>query len=53
MAKRRFEVTATDEQSDVWTYATDDRERAETMLADMEQDFGSAEMIDHGRGAGS
>lgn len=52
MAKRKFEVTATDEQGDIWTFATDDRERAEAMLADMEQDFSSAEMIDHGGGAG-
>ena len=47
MPKRKYEVSATDEQDDVWTFASDDRERAETMLADMKHDFGEAELIEN------
>jgi hypothetical protein len=46
MAKRKYEVSATDEEGDIWTFSSDDRERAERMLEDMRTDFGEAELAE-------
>ncbi len=46
MADRKYEVRGTDELGDVWTFATDDRERAENMLAEMQSDLGSVRLTE-------
>lgn len=46
-ARRKYEVRGTDEEGDVWTFATDDRARAEDALADMRDDLTDAEMIEN------
>jgi hypothetical protein len=46
MAKPRYQVRGTDENGDTWTFGTDDRERAEAMLADMREDFEDTELIE-------
>jgi hypothetical protein len=39
MGKRKYEVSGTDDLGDVHTFATDDRERAEEILAIMREDL--------------
>lgn len=45
MAERKFQIRATDEQGDTWTYGTDDPERARDMLEQMRDDFETVEVI--------
>lgn len=39
MAKRKYEISGTTEEGDVWTFATDDRERAEEIRDEMSADL--------------
>ena len=42
--KRRFEVSGTDDLGDVHTFATDDRDRAEEIMAIMGEDLEEVEL---------
>ena len=44
MPKRKCEISGTDEEGDVWTFATGDRERAEGVLDEMREDLENVEM---------
>jgi hypothetical protein len=46
MLKRTYEVHGCDDGDDVHTYRTDDRERAEEILATMREDLEDAELIE-------
>lgn len=48
MAKRRYEVVGEDDLGDVHSFQTDDRERAEEIVAIMREDLDQVELIDHG-----
>ncbi|MFC7499028.1 hypothetical protein ACFQRC_07310 [Enterovirga sp. GCM10030262] len=39
MSERKFEVSGTDDDGDVWTFSTTDRERANGVFAQMREDF--------------
>ena len=41
MADRKYQVRGTDEMGDVWTFSTNDRDRAEEILAEMRNDLAS------------
>lgn len=41
---RKYEIRGTDEDGDTWVFATDDRDRAEEVLADMRSDLRDVEM---------
>ena len=47
MSKRKYEISGEDEEGDVWTFSTDDRERAEAILEDMQKDLRNVEMEEH------
>lgn len=46
MRKRKYEVSGTDELGDVHSFATDDRERTEEILAFMREDPDDVELTD-------
>ncbi|HEX8444382.1 MAG TPA: hypothetical protein VF631_12135 [Allosphingosinicella sp.] len=48
MAKRRYEVTGTDDLGDEHIFRTDDRERAEGVAEVMREDLETVEMIELG-----
>ena len=43
MAKRKYEISGTTEEGDVWTFATDDRGRAEEIREEMGEDLKDVE----------
>ena len=43
MAKRKYEISGTTEDGDIWTFATDDRERAEEIREEMSDDLNEVE----------
>lgn len=44
MFDAKYHVKGRDENGDWWTFSTDDRERAEDMLAQMREDLEAVEM---------
>lgn len=42
MQKRRFEVSGTTPLGDIWSFSTDDHERAQEILKDMREEIGRA-----------
>lgn len=43
--KRKYRVSGKTEEGDVWIFSTDDRTRADDMLAQMRQDLADVELI--------
>lgn len=44
MPNWKYEIIGIDEEGDSWTFSTNDKQRAEEMLAEMKQDFETVEM---------
>ncbi len=47
VATRRYEVRGTEQEGDVWSFHTDNADRAQEMMAQMREDLRDVELIDH------
>jgi hypothetical protein len=46
MSDRKYQVRGTTAEGDTWTFATDHKDRAEAILAEMGQDLDDVELIE-------
>jgi hypothetical protein len=45
MYRRIYEVSWTNDEGDAWTFGTDDRDRAQAILAEMQTDTADARLV--------